>query len=394
MDARRARYSELDGYRGLAALAIVALLILVLLAQAALVFAYQTHLRLHDPAWIAADDFTNILRAAQQLRAGLTPYPRDGIPSLNHPILAVVQLPLAWLSPAQARAMWLAISLVCALTTVAVVVGEMRERPSRAALFCAAIFALTSTGALDAFFSGQVVFPLALLVALAWRCHRRGQMLASAALCGVVVALKPFLLPLLGLYLARCAWRGLGAAGLGAAGISALALPFVGLSGYADFGRILLARTQVAGSPSIGLPSLLLHFGFSPGRFAILVISGTLGLSALALLRRESPRGIGRADRDVLVLLAASILASPLGWVYYLPLLVPLPVVIADGWAGLCRARRTATIAGLALLAIPGPLLWIVTPPSWGWTMPLYTAGVMLAVLAFALPARPYAPHC
>ena len=64
-------------------------------------------------------------------------------------------------------------------------------------------------------------------------------------------------------------------------------------------------------------------------------------------------------DRQIFVLLLGAILASPLGWVYYLPLAyAPILGWMGagagwDGLSGLGRTRAAMLAVGLALLCVP-----------------------------------------
>ena len=103
------------------------------------------------------------------------------------------------------------------------------------------------------------------------------------------------------------------------------------------------------------------------------------GLSAL-----ERPLPI---DRQFLIVTAAMLLLSPLGWVYYLFLLMaPLAAVLASDAPMLDRRTRTLLLIGVCGLLMPAPVPWltlqwdngIITTTLGG----VYTWGLLIVFLA------------
>jgi hypothetical protein len=87
-----------------------------------------------------------------------------------------------------------------------------------------------------------------------------------------------------------------------------------------------------------------------------------LAASLRATWREREPARAVEADHVVLVLLLGAILASPLGWVYYLPLAYA-PILgwmgAGTGWATVRRLPRVwmfALVAAVVLLYLPQEL--------------------------------------
>jgi hypothetical protein len=120
------------------------------------------------------------------------------------------------------------------------------------------------------------------------------------------------------------------------------------------------------------------------------VIAATVALAAAATLYLAPPAGLARPDRDVAMLLVASMLGSPLGWLYYTPLLLPAFAALFAARRMLAPVTRLLAIVACGLLWVPHVLLPVLPEATWSQLTlrSLATWGLVLLWVALAVPAR------
>ena len=115
------------------------------------------------------------------------------------------------------------------------------------------------------------------------------------------------------------------------------------------------------------------------------LLQGVAALLGAALILRARDDTAAR-DRTVGALLLLGLLGSPLGWLYYTPLLLPALLPALASWPRLGRGARAALGAAVALLWAPHILLALL--PS-GAAMELTLRALptygLLALLVFLL---------
>lgn len=281
------------------------------------------HLAALVPAFARPDliDFSAFVDNARGWLAG-TPYPsssRD--PNTPHAILAFV--PFVFLPIRVGLAIWFGITYVCLLLTLRAVSRELDLRMSAPLRLTLLVFALAAPPSWDVFVNGNMIWPLALGVTWAWRLARHGDLTRAAAVLGALATMKPFL-GLLGLvFLVRREWRALAAMAIAAMVTLGVAIAVTGPTAFSAWldalGRIgwygVRFNASVLGALArVWRPDPLVWV------VALLVIAS---VTAVVLARR-------RADIswDWLFVYLAALLASPLGWRYYLCLSVG-PLVAA-----------------------------------------------------------------
>jgi hypothetical protein len=307
-----------------------------------------------------AFDFRCYIGGAERLVAGQNIYLpqnldgpfRHGAPDVYvyAPPLAVFLAPWTAL-PAQAAATaWLVghlvlLALACALLPV--------SRPIRLTLF--GLAAVSSSTLIDTNL-GNVSLVVLFLLVVTWRWLDRP---AGSIALAVSVALRPTLILLVGWWLLRrqlraAAW----AIGAGVV-LIAVTLPFVGLTGYLDFLRVV-RNDQVAGVDHNGaLESVALLADLAaPWPLLAHLAGASVAVAAmLASLRRDR-------ELSFVVTVAASLFLAPLLWGHYLVVLVIPAAFLAS------RGRPWA-------LALP-LLAWL--PEQWIWLAAL--SGLLLPFLA------------
>ena len=341
-------------------------------------------------------DFFGIFHSLQLYVDGHSPYAPTGRfvelnPNLNHPAVVVALAPLTRLSPVGAFWLWTVLSVAALVGLGLILVKEWRPVSGRGALVTVALIA-TFPGVLYTLQLGQLGLFMAIAVALMWRWVRAGRWAAAGWVFGVLVALKIFLFPLGLLFLPRGSRRGILTAAGGALAVSLVALPFVGVDEYRNWIATLAHIDWFAHTLNTSLTSLLdrVIAGDLPRWAPYAMTAGVVAAAAAATLRPASSE-LARRDRNFALLCVAAIVASPLGWLYYLPMLAPIAVMLRNRWEHLTRSARWGTV-------VAGVLLWI--PHIWPESLPetpvgaalgaTYTYGmvVLIAVLASHSIAR------
>lgn len=359
-----------------------------------------------------SSDFHKFYLSAQRLRAGLSMYwlvpPRDRRgdachpdtpdeeraatmplagrltlggelpclgPNLNPPVFMALMQPLSQLPYAQAWWIWAAFSSICAVIGVWLMTNQpgrtLLDRLFLTLLGSTALFSFYPT--LANFSLGQMGTALLPLLTLTWIELHRHRFGPAGTWLGLAIALKPFLgFMLLGL-LALQQWKAIVIALLTILMLSAFGAMLYGISAYQDYALVAnnvhWTATNWNGS----------WFGFIDRAFisqadldwpTMRPLSKTLGtICAMATLAtllwrlRHMPRQGSSDGIDALFALGlpVTLLASPLGWMYYFPALA-LSVFIAWQHTNRHSARRTMRWA--LLLPVTMSLVPITLQPS------------------------------
>jgi alpha-1,2-mannosyltransferase len=316
-------------------------------------------------------DFDTFWRSARAMLEGQNIYDTGGKTlNLNPPVWTVLISPLGWLEPITAYRAFVLISLVVTVGYLAWTVEELRLGPAWTAV--GVVMLLLSSPLLATLALGQVYPVLALGLVASWMADRREKHEVSGAALGIVVALKPSLLPVLLWPLVRRRWRSLVAALV--SGAVATLVGVVALGPGATFDYIGVLRESVV-SPywdNASLPAAAARL-FTENQFAqnvatlpwMVAVGYALGISAILLTAVRVRHG---PEVGLWVLVAASLLASPIAWHNYLVLLGPGVLLL------LARGMVAPAFLLLALQAIPAqwPMLW-------------YERGTVVASLALTL---------
>jgi hypothetical protein len=344
----------------------------------------------------------------------LGPIP-DGVPTpardmhanLNPPFSVLLLAPLSRLPFAYAYLTWSLLSFICAFAAAwlmadAYTTGQRRLSWSIGLL----VLLLAYSPTWSSFVLGQTTLPVLLILAAGWRLTRNGHEPGAGAVLGAALAMKPFVGVLLIYFLALRRWRLLAWYGASFAAANLIALGFMGVDVFARYLDVLrtvtwhgmdlnaslfglLARlTGNANGPSgqeTGQWMLILGYGIS------LVLLGLLILLCRRLPPWPSPRGIDIGYAGCLVLM---LLISPLGWVYYFPILLICILVIFQESRTLPRAWLYRTAAGAAWL-VTGVLYFVVADkhgakiPYSPFHIPdVYTGALLLIAVTLALLGR------
>lgn len=262
-------------------------------------------------------DFSVFFREGLAWNDGLPLYSGNYRLNLNPPLLTVALFgPLAKLSYAGAKTAWLLLNAASIGLSLWVIARELRLQQTQLAASLAAM--LVTQGAFMAIRSGQVTWLLLAPLTLAWAYYRRDHLLASGICLGLCIAIKPPL-ALLALLLP---WRTWATAGAVSAGLSLLAVLVTGLDPWLTWVRLGSEVTWL-GSPANaslwGAAARLHSGGDSEGIDDLPAVSIAIVAAIALTLGWIALRQIHR-DRRFLLASLWSLLSSPLGWAYYLPL--------------------------------------------------------------------------
>lgn len=344
-------------------------------------------------------DLFLFLASSLQFRAGLPPYDQVwtvlledgsqlGFPNLNHPVMILLVLPLTWLSTASAVLVWEAASLVAGAVAVRVLYTWLPRRPGRTFWLTVLPLAVASPGLVFTLQLAQVSLFLLPVLVLAWLALADRRWARAGAVVGVLVALKPFLAPLLLLFVARRRWSGLVAAASSGLGVSALALAVVGTDAFLAWLQVLGQVWWYDHRLNISLTGVLDRATAGPlPEPAAWIPFLVLTPAALALWARL---GAWRDTLDPCLLasslLVFSLLTSPLGWLYYTPLLAPAFFTLLARRHLLSRAAAGGAVTAGLLLSVPHsvPLLAPQTAVAQLTVGAVHTYGLLALLLVLS----------
>ncbi len=297
-------------------------------------------------------------------------------PNLNPPLFLALGLPLTFLDAGPAWLVWSLVSLACGVLALWRLWEAKRlpvQAPFAAVLFMAGFFAYFPT--LASYLGGQVTLLLLLPLVNAWLALRSGRNWAGGGWLGLAAGLKPFFtLFIVGLAIFR---KGHAVAGflLTLAGVAWAGGLVAGWYSYVDYYQALKAVSWQANITNASLSGLMAvtasHWPDSwPGdtllAAAVLTQWGSLAVLSLLVwrLRQVRQRGWARqADTLFVLTLPAMLMLSPLGWLYYFPLLLVMALVI---WEYRRSSRRWIYRSLLALaLAVSSIPVTVISTDVW-----------------------------
>jgi alpha-1,2-mannosyltransferase len=302
-------------------------------------------------------DFDTFWRSARAFWEGRDVYATGAeLKNLNPPVWVLLISPLGLLEPLVAYRCFVLITLFVTVGYLAWMAGELRLRPAWAVTGTAML--LLSSPLLATLALGQIYPVLALGLVAAWIADRRGKLVLSGGVLGLVVALKPSLLPVLLWPLVRRRWRAVVAAILAGAVATLIGAAVVGFAATLDWLRLLSDSSARPYWDNASHPSAAARL-FTDNPYAqhvatwtwTIPVAYTLGIAAIVV---TAARVRGGAEAGLWALAAAALLASPIAWHNYLVLLAPgVLLLLARGWVA-------PAFLLLTLQAIPGqwPLLW------------------------------------
>jgi alpha-1,2-mannosyltransferase len=302
-------------------------------------------------------DFDTFWRSARAFWEGRAVYATGAeLENLNPPLWVLLISLLGLLEPLVAYRFFVMITLFVTVGYLAWVAGELRLRPAWAVV--GGVMLLLSSPMLSTLALGQIYPFLALGLVAAWISDRRGRHTVSGVALGLVVALKPSLVPVLLWPLVRRRWRTVVTAVAAGVVATVIGAVVVGFGATLDWLELLSGSSASAYWDNASLPAAAARlFTDNPYARHVAVLPWTvpvayaLGIAAVAV---TAWRVRGGAEVGLWALVAASLLVSPITWHNYLVLLGPgILLILARGWVA-------PAFLLLSLQAIPGQwvLLW------------------------------------
>jgi hypothetical protein len=269
-------------------------------------------------------DFAIFYRSAEAWRQGGTMYPTDRV-NLNPPAVVVAYAPLTYVSSQTAQMIFTLLGVASVLVSSRWISKTVPRAPW---LVLASIVLAVDAGWINLWLEQEGLI-LMLVVTAAWIADRDNRDLSAGAWAGLAIYAKPFLAVLIFYWAWRRRWRRIGAT-LAAGGLLTLAGAAVaGPATYVSWWHSL----GLGPAPYAPLNASLLglwsrtFFGseFAPPLIrqplAVLLTVWSVSLVALAwTICRRIAANRDDVDRAWALVLIGSLLASPLGWIYYAPI--------------------------------------------------------------------------
>ena len=386
--------------RGLATIVIAVAGIYALVTHAALISINQD---LHY------NDFGKFYYSLQNWTAGASLYGRNPatfIPftestgrqfwNMNPPHFHFFIWPLLFFEIGWAFYVWSVVNIAAFVLAIVAIARTAKLELSARGWMLVALGLLWAAPTIAWSVTGQMTGLVVALITWIWLDVRSGRWIRAGVAIGLAVSIKLFFGPLALLLILKQQWRAVIAGAMTGLLLIVAGLAVFGLQSYLEWMRALRDVTWVwavmNGSVFAPVARLWLGdesaFGFTPDLRGAMRIGWLFALPILVTGMLTAWRSTN-ADRSILVVILTSLLASPLGWVYY--------YWIALG--PLVSLRNDAVVRHAALLAS----VWLVFPYYWLWpsdsmlfTLTLgsaYTWSLVAAWTGSILMREPRGPH-
>lgn len=319
---------------------------------------------------------------------------------LNPPHFHLIVLPLALLPSGLAFGVWTALNLAALVASLLAIARVLRIPWSRRVILWTtiAVVVLSPTGMIVS--TGQLTFLLMLPLTLAWAAARRGEDARAAVWLGLAASVKPTLALLWVYFLLRRSVAAAWVTVATAATAFGVGLAVFGLGAHLDWWRVIRAvdwhwvpmNASLAGifGRSLMANPRFMPIADVPGLIPWLMATSAVGVVAVTIWRLRDSSRVG-IDRQWAGLFLATLLAAPLGWMYYL---WAAAGPLAGLWPEL-RASSSRIARACILLSVPG-LLWpsamaaVWRYDAWGALVfgSLYTWTVLLLWTAVVWESR------
>jgi alpha-1,2-mannosyltransferase len=278
--------------------------------------------------------------------------------NMNPPHFHLLLAPLIQLRDEQIVRAWIVLSVASGVAAAYRIVSAIHARWSPA-VAVATVGALAVLGvAKPRLIADNIGLLLLWPFVEAWIAARTRSWLATGAWLGLLVAVKPFFVLFLAAFALMKHWRAVAVASLTAAAIIAIGLMWYGAGAYRDWITNGLGNVTITGHFYDGaLLSFLVRLlsrteYYQPMTLApptVVAAIWTLGVVAIGMVTLLAGRDAKDEDARWLMLMAAALLISPKGWLYYGWLLIP-PVTARFMLQPSTRSLIAAISVGCALL--------------------------------------------
>lgn len=266
--------------------------------------------------------------------------------NLNPPFFTLISFPLAYLSYAHALLLWTLLSVIAG--ALGILLLQQKLDAKAFSLGCALLILIGLFSYYPSFVNlqfGQLSLLLLPLLVCGWRAARQKKTIRAAIFLALASSLKPFIGLFLFYFLMRKEWRGLYAFLLTLFSCSLIAALFFGFDSYVAYYHTCQQIQWAASNWNVSIYGFLLRLiGGNESNIALLpvpglinflypLLAGILLVAVIQFLRPTFNISIKqKVDLDFSVIITAMLLLSPLGWMYYFPLL-SIPLLILWQWA-------------------------------------------------------------
>ncbi len=343
-------------------------------------------------AWVHGSSLYASTVATRVTIAGVT----HEFPDLNPPHFHLLVWPFVGLPLSQAFYLWIALNGGSAVVAAVLLCRGLRWRPHITLWLPAAVAALlcASTGAI--FFTGQYVGLMMVPTALAWRAAREGRHYAAGAWLGLLISVKPFLGLFILVWVVRREWVSLLTASVACGLAFGVGAAVFGVGAHRDWLQALQGVSWPWADMNGSLQAVLARAlqpspAFTPVLHAPRWIRPLWLLSVLSVAAWTAAASRRSVDHAFTVTVLGALLISPLGWVYYLWLVLP---AAAGLWWG--RMPRLALVGAVGL-SVPFLLTRVASTESAlatltiGSTYTWATLALWIAAVQTPAPAPPSA---
>lgn len=335
-------------------------------------FGYGTPVVIVSDSMEAHPDFDVFWHSAKALWDGRNIYFETGGPdnSNNPPFWTMLISPLGLLEPLTAYRAFVLVMLLTSVSYLAWMANELRLRAVWAVVGVGML--LLSAPLLSTLANGQMYPIVTLGLVATWIADRKGRFLISGCILGLILAVKPLLVPIALWPLVRRRWNILGATLVSGATATLFSLLVTGPMAMFDWLRVLDSERLNGFWDNASLHGAAARL-FRENDFVepITTLQWTepaayvFGVGVVILTAAKVRRG---SEMGLWALVAASLLASPVAWHSYLVLLGPgVLLLLARGWVA----------PALLLLALQ------FIPPE--WSVPWRYGDTAAAALALTL---------
>jgi hypothetical protein len=288
--------------------------------------------------------------------------------NLNPPHVNLLILPFGLMPTGPALLAWVLLNLCALADMVRIGVHEVHWRPLSIGGLASAVFLLAWAPTAALVITGQLALLIAWLVARAWRAARRHSWSRAGMWLGAAMSAKIFLLIFVPYLALRGRWQALRTAGL--ASVSSLLVgclvfsPDAYVEWWQQFGEVTWQGHYMNASIWGVLARVLDDFkAYQPLACVpswIPVVWAATASSVLVVTYWRIARAVENVDLEFTSLISASLLVSPLGWVYYIWLLV-----LPGSATALARERAPSRVTALVWCGIAIGLLWHASATVW-----------------------------
>jgi hypothetical protein len=306
-------------------------------------------------------DFYVFYESALAWRSGTDLYvTAREFPNLNPPHFVIWFAPFTFMTPHIAVRVWTACNMLAGAAAAVYLWRELALPRSFASVGLAIAAAGLTTGLQFGLEEGQPTGLFAWLFTAAWAAARSDRQTRAGVLLGLLISVKPFFAVMLLVPLLRKQWTLLIAAGLAGASMLVGGVMLAGVHSYVRWLEVGRAVSWFVHPLNASITGPISRAGLTWHVWAALSVA--IAGATILVVRRSEDSDLPWAAAGL-----ASLLISPLGWLYYFPLLAgPLTALAVN--------RPVVLAAGLGVV----------------WPLPMVLAGVPIspwtAVIVYSVP--------